>query len=98
MKLFAPMGTPYRPTDLDRRAAAEPPDDLHAVKPAEFDPRNDPGIQAAIQRREQAIREQAESRRAAALQASHDARSPCRAIEQRIFNQVAAGGIRHGRD
>ncbi|NCA72740.1 MAG: hypothetical protein EOM91_22320 [Sphingobacteriia bacterium] len=99
MKLFRPMGTPYRPTDLDRRAAAEPPDDLHAVKPVEPDPYADPAIQAAIKRREQAIREQAESRRVAAAKAREDALAPARAaeIERRIFNQVAVGGIFNGR-
>ena len=89
---FTPMGIPF--------FRDEPPDDLYVTKPTMPDPYADPAIQAAIQRREQAIREQVESRRVAAAKAREDALAPARAaeIERRIFAQVAVGGVRYGRE
>jgi hypothetical protein len=85
---------------LDRRAAAEPRDDLNVTRPTKPDLYADPGIRAAIQSREAAIQAGIEAEKQARAKVQHEAGAEqrCREINARIFQQVASiGGIRHGR-
>jgi hypothetical protein len=85
---------------LDRRAAAEAPDDRFVARPTKPDLYSDPGIRAAIAQREAAIQAGIEAEKQARAKVQHEAGSEqrCREISRRIFAQVAAvGGIRHGR-
>jgi hypothetical protein len=92
------MGIPKFAT-LDARAAAEPRDDLYVTRPAKPDPYADPGIQAAIKQREAQILAEHHAHNFAAVKAQHEAGAAKRieAIERKIFNQVAVGGIRHAK-
>ncbi|WP_373510382.1 hypothetical protein [Thiocapsa sp.] len=83
--------------ELDRRARAEPRDDLNVTRPGKPDLRSDPAIQAAIKQREAQVIAEAQARSFAAVKAQHEAGAERRiaAIQRRIFNQVASvGGIR----
>jgi hypothetical protein len=94
------MGIP-KFASLDHRAAAEPRDDLHAYKPTLLDQMGPhrAGVEAAIAQREAAIQAGIEAQRQATAKARVEALTParCTEIERKIFNQVAVGGIRHGR-
>lgn len=81
------------------RANNEPRDDLYVTRRAKPDLYSDPGIQAAIKQREAAILAGIEAQRQATAKARVEALSParCTEIERRIFNQVAVGGVRHGK-
>jgi hypothetical protein len=68
------------------RANNEPRDDLYVTRPAK------PGIQAAILAGIEAQRQATAKARVEALTPAR-----CTEIERKIFNQVAVGGIRHGR-
>jgi hypothetical protein len=86
---------------LDRRAAAEAPDDRFVARPTTLDKMGPhrAGVEAAIEQRMGAIQAGIEAQRQATATARVEALSParCTEIERRIFNQVAVGGVRHGK-
>ena len=100
--LSRPMGIPQswnarQAAELDRRARSEPRDDLHVTRPATA--ALTPEIASAIKAREAKVLADVHEKNLRALKARHEAGADarCRAIQARIFQQIAVGGVRNGK-